>query len=416
MLRVPEASEIDRVASGIKDLSTIHADASAAAGSAGTRCTCEVADSLGLRELVLACGSRETQSGCEVGRLQPAVRRALKPIVDAVGRTPPPLLHWRIVGKTDRPGWLAEHESDIVQRHPGGSTFYVRGQTVPARYNHELIKALLQVEGVTAVVRQDGGRGLLVVREIEKELVLDHFAYAAVDAEHMPLLSALDNAHADHYIARLAKPSSRRDLEFVPQDGNLIEVDRLLLEEVDRFIIAAAPLGGGYDTTRERRSEPDAFVDRVSIQAPFGKQGTVLRVRLQLSSAGQGWANALSDDVLSPTLDELDLAEVSPTFVPPPGAADFAFVLRGTLTNEHLLHGLHNAPTLMRQVEMSFPNTVRGKASAWEFNMPPDDLSRFTSKEAPAAGLRKALFDKAYEVEVGFDNARTEMSAEFRPR
>jgi hypothetical protein len=325
-------------------------------------------------------------------------------------------VHWRLVGKTDRPGWFGDHEADIVARHSGGSQFYVRGQAVPARRNFELIRGLLDVEGVTAVVRQDGGRSLLVVRELGKELVLDHFTHPAVQPERTPLLTAIDNAHLEHYVSLLAKPEVTRKLVLGPEDGNLVELDRRLLEAFDESLLGAAPLGGGYDPARERREQPDVLVDHVAMQAPFGKQGQVLHVRARLADAGRTWASLLSDDPLSPTLDELSLQDAAPIFEPARGGATLPFVLRGTPTEAVLIHGLHRAASLMRQVEMNHPNTVHGKASAWEFVMPTSDLAAIVGADAPASGLRTAFAEQPHTVEVSFDATREHLEVEVRPR
>jgi hypothetical protein len=416
MLLTPQPSEVTFRTEAVAELVRRHDEASSAATSVATRCTCEVADSIGLRELVLACARRETQERCEVERFADDMQAALAPMVEVVRATPPPLVHWRLVGRTDRPGWFGEHEAEIVARHEGGSTFYLRGQAVPARRNFELIRTLLDVEGVTAVVRQDAGRSLLVVRELGSDLVLDHFSHITVQPERMPLMSALDNAHPDHYIALLDKPSATRSLVFGPEDGNLVELDRRLLEEFDESLLAAAPLGGGYEVARETREEPTPFVDHIAIQAPFGKEGQVLRMKARLSVEGRDWANVLSDDRLSPTLDELGIDENAIVFDPPRGGATLPFVLRGTPTNALLVHGLHRVPEFMRQVEMSHPNTVQGKASAWEFRMPTDDLAAIAGVDAPATGLRGSFVERSYVIEARFDATREHLEVEVYPR
>jgi hypothetical protein len=416
MLHAPDPDTAERNAEAVATLVETHDEVSAAAASVGTRCTCEIADSLGLEALVLACARRETQARCDVERFQAPMRDALQPMVDALAATPPPLVHWRLVGKTDRPGWLADHEADVVARHSGGSQFYVRGQAVPARRNFELIRGLLEVEGVTIVVRQDGGRSLLVVRELGSQLVLDHFTHPAIQPERSPLLAAFDNAHVEHYVSLLAKPGATRKLVHDPRDGNLVELDRRLLEAFDDSLLGAAPLGGGYPEAQQTREQPEVFVDHVAIQAPFGKEGQVLHVRARLTEDGHDWANLLPPDLLGPTLDELALENAAPVFVPPPGAVALPFVLRGTPTEALLFHGVHRVPELMRQVEISHPSTVQGKADAWQFVMPTDDLGAIVGADAPAKGLRTALSERPHTIEVGFDAAREHLDVEIEPR
>ena len=417
MLRVPTPEAINHAEEAVANLAETHRRASSDATRAGLRCTCEVADSIGLRALVFGCATQEAQPNCEVESRQAGVRDALQPVIEALRDTPPPVVHWRIAGKTDRANWFPEHESLLLPRHTGGSTFYVRGQAVPARKNYELVRELLEVEGVTAVVRQDGGKALVVVRELGKELIIDHFSHPAISNDRVPLLAALDNAHAEHYKALLEKPTERRSLVFEPQDGTMLEIDRPLLEEVDRLILSAAPLAGGYNLDRERRVEPTVLIDRVAIQAPYGKKGQVLKARIQLNADGQGWANTLQDEVLSPTLDELGLSGDPIVFEPDPNIpSDLPFVLRGAVTNEQLIQGFHGIPSLMRQIEMRHPNTVQGKASAWKFIMPPDDLESFVGEDGRAMGLRQGFFDRAYVVEMSFDQGREAITVEAKPK
>lgn len=154
--------------------------AAKAAGELAGMCACEAASQLGARPLLDNCVDRPTRPNCKVEEQLPAMEAVLAPVYTALADTKPPLLHWRLVGKFDRAGWFARQQSTLIERHEGGSTVYERGEAVPKRGNGPLIDALLDEKDVVAVVRQNSGQALLVLREIDKTLVLDHFAYFGV--------------------------------------------------------------------------------------------------------------------------------------------------------------------------------------------------------------------------------------------
>ena len=414
-LEAPDRAHVQRVADSMAALVATYDATSTAVVQTGGRCACDIAHAMGFRELIAVCRRTSTQRGCEDAVATDEMEDAVKPLLAAITQAELPLVHWRLAGRTDRKGWFADRLDTLVDAHPAGSTAYRPGQAVPPRGNHELVRALLQAEHVVAVVRQDAGRALLVAREIGDVLVLDHFAHVTVSPDYEPLLAYLDNAHVDDYLRRLAPPNEQRRTGLDPRAGYLAEVDRALLEDVDALLVAASAFSGArYESSAERRTQPDVLVDRATLQAPFGANGEALVVRLALSDAGQIWAQTLSDDILSPTLDELGLAERGPLHVQPRGQT-LPFYLRGTAVDAVLVHGIHSVPSLMRATEMDAPSSVQGRASAWRFELP----AREPVPDADAnvlRGLRALMAARPYVVTSELDAARTVLRLDVRPR
>ena len=293
-------------------------------------CACETADAIGVRDLVVACATIPSRNCAPNQARTEKLQALLVPLVDAMQSTPVPRLHWRLVGPTDRPTWFAERIDELLGRHAGGSTVYLAGEAIPARDNFALLRRLLEHDHVVGVVRQDNGKAFTVARVIDGMQVLDHFALPPLDNELAPLRSQLDNTHVDDIIAALDKPVRPYRPLRSPDDGNFSELDVAGLERVDAMLVAASSLSGApYVEADEERDEPDRYVERVTVQAPFGQEGRALRVAAQLSEDGKLWATAMRDEPLGSDVSVLDLSGDTPHFkpavTPPP-----PFVLRGT--------------------------------------------------------------------------------------
>lgn len=379
----------------LEALSSERSKAGRAAVAAGGFCACEAASQLDARSLLPQCADRPTRSNCKVEELLPTIEAALEPVYEALAAAKPPLVHWRLVGKLDRPGWFVRQQSSLAERHDGGSSIFEKGQAVPKRGNGTLLKALLEEDDVVAVARQNSGLALLVVREIGKTLVLDHFAYPAVAGEFAPVLPYIDNAGLERYRSLLAKPTETRKLRLQPGKGNLVEVDFSHLETLDSAISSGAVLAGMKPA--ERRTVPDRRIELVTAQAPFGKQGQQLDVRIELTSTGVGWAQLLTSSDLLPGLDSLDLEPVEAL---PPVGSGFPFLVAGTPLERDVIYGLEQVPGLMDDVESRYPGAIGGTARAWNFTMPLSDMAGLVSTSARFKGLRSAFAEREYAVQV----------------
>lgn len=368
--------------------------AAAAAAEVAGMCACEAADKLGARALLSNCVDRPTRRKCDVDDELRAVEEILAPVYTALAETNAPMLHWRLVGKFDRAGWFARQQTTLIERHQGGSTVFERGEAVPVRGNGALVKALLEEDDVVAVVRQNSGQALLVVREIGKTLVLDHFAYFGVGDTLTPLLPYLDNASLPRYRSMLAKPTDTRKLRLEPSKGNLVEVDVSHLASIDAVLRRGADL---YDAEVGRERElPERRIESVAIAAPFGKQGQQLVARVELTPEGTGWASLLTSSDLTPGLDALGL---EPVELP---AADSAlpYPLAGTRFESSVVYGLEAMPALMDAIESRYPGAIQGTAKAWTFVMPLSNLDGLVDPDAGFTGLRTSFAERVYEVNV----------------
>lgn len=415
MLLAPEPDATELTRASIVSLVEAQKTASTEAVAAGGRCTCEVAASLGHRGLLPKCVIQPTRAQCDPTQNRDEVEAALQPLLDTLPLARPPLVHWRLVGKTDREDWFAHRQSTLLEQYEGGSTIYVRGEAVPLRDNALLLRALLDEEGVRAVAHQDSGRSLLVVRELSGMLVLDHFSYPVVEARTLSLLAAIDNAAIDRYRALLAMPLQTRKLMRAPGKGNLVEVDVGLLDDVDDMIDAAAPLA--QIRTRRARELPERRIDAVVIQAPFGEEGKVLEAEVALSEEGEAWATLLTNQNLTPTLDEL--GPIDPPVIPRvvgQAGSRLPYVLRGSDFETIVVYGLERVPGLMDRIEERYPMSVEGTARDWEFTMPPSDMLGLVGEDASFRGLRTAFEQETYVVEVEVEDGKPRLQARAAPK
>ena len=369
-------------------------DAAVAASELAGMCACEAADQLDGRALLSNCVDRPTRRKCDVEEQLPAMEQILAPVYTALSETNAPMLHWRLVGKFDRAGWFARQQTTLIERHEGGSTVFEKGEAVPKRGNGPLIKALLDEDEVVAVVRQNSRQALLVVREIDKTLVLDHFAYFGVGDTLTPLLPYLDNASIARYRTLLAKPSETRKLRLEPGKGNMVEVDLSQLESIDGALRRGADL---YDAdVGTARELPARRMEYVAVQAPFGKQGQRLDARVELTPEGTEWASLLTSADLMPGLDELGLEPVELPELDSP----LPFPLAGSSVETSVVYGLEGVPALMDAVESRYPGAVKGTAKAWSFEMPLSNLEGLVAPGARFTGLRTSFAERVFEVEV----------------
>jgi len=413
ILSAPRDEVIDGLEGSVRTLLRVQTAATEDAIGRAARCTCDAARAIGMLPLIPRCSNMPTLASCDPEEHREAIEQSLRPLVEAIETSSLPLVHWRLVGPTDRPGWFLANEARLLPRYDGGSTLHSRDRAVTSRGSHELVRRLLDEEGVVAVATQEGGQALLVVRELGRELVYDHFRHPIVDKRQLGLLALWDNAHVEDYIAALARPTETRRLELEPGDGNLVEIDRERLAAIDAIVDAAAPLGGLEP--REALNTASPFVDRATLQAPFGHDGKKLVIKLRMSSAGSSWAQALSQDYLSPSLAEIESTSESSSPVLTDND-ELPYVLRGTAAEAYVFHGLPEVPRTFRAVEMNYPGTVRGTASRWRFDLPRSDFEDLFGPELSFGGLRETMGTTNYVVRGQFDNPRQVLELESGPR
>jgi len=419
MLESPPGDSGD-AGDAIAAIVTLHESTSREALRVGGRCTCEVARAQGTRELVAACVKTPTVPGCDPNAKADQVAVALAPLVAALDDVVLPWVHWRLVGPTDRPGWFVEHIDDVLVNHDGGSLVYRQGDADAPRAD-EVVRAMLGVQGVVAVVRQDAGRAVVVVREIDGMLVLDHFRQPLASAERAPLVARLEAAQVSAMAAALAPGPVRRPL-VAPADGTLVEIDRARLEDVDRAALGTRALLD-VDEEDPLPATPPVLFDRIAWFSPFGESGAVLRIEHELSADGLAWAQTLGNLPLVGNLGTLGLAVDVPVPPEPPEPPrpirrePERFVLRGTTTSTWGVHGVHRFPTLASLLEITSPGSLGGDQSKWRIDWPAVALPpEISTARAPYAGVRALVVTRPYHLETRFDSARTRLVVEIRPQ
>jgi hypothetical protein len=372
-LVAPRELELVEAESGLRELVAAR-DRVAREAAAEGECACEVARRLGKPELVPGCMDQAWRPACEVGdgdlwRLKAIVA----PLEELLARTPVPMLHWRVVGAADRPGRFAEHPGPLLGRHPGGSEVFLRGEVVPDRLNHRLVSGLLAHDDVVAVVRQDRGAALLVVRVVGGEiLVLDLFARTTPAPELAPLLAQLDNLQVDRYVAALARPDVARRLGADPRTATVVELDAVAWARIEagRTIAAGRP-------DRGSGGEEPAFV-RVTLSQPRRVVGDAdpdpehVHATLRASVSGASWLDALVAGGWA----------AAPPDRGPPGRPGAAVWFTGGAAFLGLVQG----------IERAIPGSLTGSPRSWTLDLPTGPLPAGLAGDDPQlAALRERL-------------------------
>ncbi|MCB9717365.1 MAG: hypothetical protein H6712_26190 [Myxococcales bacterium] len=413
----PSDAEVEGARDSITALLTAYRETGTTVSSSLGACACDVARAADVVDLVAPCLDEPHRPACDPSPSQiERARELVEPLRETLAATPVPRLHWRVAGRSDRPGWIARRLPELLPRHAGGVTVYLAGQAVPSRHNHVLVRRLLDAPGVSAVLRLDGGRAMLVIRELDGALVLDLFSLPAVDGRLVPLLPFIDEAGAEDLAARLARPAAAWSPPLPLTEGNLVHLDRPALRAVDTLMLGLAPLAGLPDAPRTLPSDAVPLVDAVTLQARFGTEGKVLRARLGLSDAGQQWAQSLPAELLAPGVDQLGLPlELPPA--PPPAVVELPFVIHRSATEWLVLDGISGAAAFMRRLEMQHPGALAGTLDAWELALPPGAIAP-GGTVPPAQPLREwaeRIGAERYQLRSSFDPARTTLELVLEP-
>ncbi len=422
-LQAPDDTAIESARVAIAELHRVREQVVSAAREQGGGCLCMQADRLDARGLLPGCLATPTESSCVPTAEQlAALATTLAPLREQLAATELPRVHWRLAGRTDRIGRFATRNSDVVGRHPGGSEVFVVGAPLPPRPGMGLLTSLLELEGVVAVVRQDSGRAVLVVRELDDVLVLDHFAYGesvGLEPDQVAdlhgLLGHLDDAQISWFRAALAPPSSVRELQLDPRDGYLIEFDHAGLERVDRAMLVLAELGAGtgYDQTAELRSGPPLLVDRLTVQVAFGSEGERLLARLRLTDEGRRWLASGEGLDLRDAIVGLGAVEKTPEFEP--ATPGHRFMLRGQPLEQVLFAGPSAGPKLFAAIEAERPGSVEGEVDDFEVRIPSGPLPGGFEGRAGTNELREILTVVPHRLRGDMIEGGRVLALEFEP-
>jgi hypothetical protein len=409
-LQAPDAAQLDRAEVAIAELHELRRGLVQSTRALGG-CRCHYADRLDARALVPGCYNAPTRRDCDSdSEALEALREQLAPLRAKLAEVEVPRTHWRLSGRTDRLGRFVARHDRLIARHSGGSEVFLAKTPLPPQPGTRLIAGLLAVEGVVAVVRQDGGRGLLVVRELDDALILDHFAdpdwYAAgirrgVDPELHALLGHIEDAQLPRYRAALAPPSERRKLLLDPRKGYTVELDHAALERVDRAIlIAAAYAQLDYDQDQELRELPPLVVDRIGFQVLYGSEGEALRARLRLTDEGRQWLASVAKQSPVSAAATLSAIDVTPSFAAgTPGFASL-FLLRGQPIEQALFAGPPGVPKLLVAIGSTTPAAIDGVVGEFEVELPTGPLPGQFGTRRGLAELRERISVAGHRVDV----------------
>lgn len=425
-LQAPDAASLDAAEDSIDSLIKTRNDVAKRAREFG-RCRCSYADALDARALVVGCVDAPTRLRCELEPEQlEAFAELLAPLEAKLATTELPRVHWRLSGRSDRRGRFAARHDDLLGRHLGGSDVYLRSSPLPPFPGTKLIAGLLAVDHVVAVVRQDSGRGLVVVREIDDQLILDHFGYPdwlgtgarSVDVEMLALLAYLDDAQLDRYRRALEPPAQTRELLFDPRDGYLVELDRAALERVDRgLLLSSYFVGQHYDEAEETRTLPPVLVDRFAHQVPFGTEGTALHAKARLTDEGRQWLAGVEGLAASEALTSLGQLELTPSFEPAVAAGvGQLFLLRGQPIEQLSFAGASALPLLLSAIEAAAPGSVEGGIDDFEVAVPSGPMPGQFDSRSGIEALRERLSKTPHELEVELVDGGKVVALELRPR
>ena len=409
-LEAPTASELDAAEAAVTELRELRNRVGKRARKLG-KCYCDWAGQLDARALVPGCVGETPRSDCEEeAESVTALVELVEPLQARLASVEVPRTHWRLFGRTDRPGRFAARHEELLARHAGGSEVFTKRTPLPPYPGTKLIAALLAVDDVVALVRQDSGHALLVVREIDDQLVLDHFAYpswakvrAPVDPEIHALLGHLDDAQIGRYRRALAPPAQARELLFKPRKGYLVELDRAALERVDRATLIASRFAGlSYDPSDERRVLPPLLVDRFAHQVPYGTEGQALKIRARLSDEGRRWIAGVAELDIARALETLGQVELTPEFEAPAKTTIAPlFVLRGRAIEQLLFAGASGLPQVLLAIEAAAPGSLDGEIDDFEFELPTGPLPGDFPSRPGSRELRERLSIDPHELEGG---------------
>lgn len=302
--------EIDRMETGMKEIRGV-LDEMTVQLRKGDACFCSQLRGLDAQWITPACSRERVRLGCNNQDI--IAQRALAPKLEAVrelaGSLEIPLEHWRLAGRTDRPGFWEHRYRWLKRRFHGAVEAFEPSFPATTGPSMLLINRLLEAPGVVMVVRQNGGRSVLVVREPEKgALVFDLFRKPVYENESLNLLHKLDDLKPEIYLNALAKPTSKMKLPGDLRRSFTTWMSRDGLERVDAATRAIAyffQLPSLKIVDEEVEPLVASMLWTTSIRE--GENPSSSEVKLSLTEEGVAWVATLRDEGFSQKI--YDLAE-----------------------------------------------------------------------------------------------------------
>lgn len=413
-LEAPSSDEVEVVASslGALDEALARADMELRARSG---CGCVEARRQSADHLFASCRRVRRRDCPDDAALTADVAEMVTDLRGKIADVSLPKRHWRLFGTADRPDRIAVRFPDVVGMYEGGSELFVPGQEPGGGRSDELVAALLAEPEVVAVIRQDGGTAMLVVRSHRGQLVLDHFAYDRLSDRYGRLVSELDRAHIDWHRARLELGSGggRPEFHFSPSDGSFMGVYGEPLAQVDAMVEAAARMQGlRYDRSQEISKRPPVLVDRVEISLPGSADGGSFEAWVHLTAEGVEVVDAATEDQLSVQFGDLAFDDQQPIFEPD---EPLDFVGRGQPVERTLLDGIHGFFSVLETVERAQPGAVVGNLDELTVNFPSGPLPGELETRPGLQSLRELLSKQRHVLTARRAGAAFEISVRAAP-
>ncbi len=276
-------------------------------------CFCSQLRGLDAQWVSPACSQGWARPGCKTHDI--LAERALAPMLAPVGALADelemPMEHWRIAGRTDRPGFWEHRYRWLKRRFSSSSEAFEPGTPATTGPSKSLINALLKSPGVVMVVRQEGGRSILVVREPDKDLLIfDLFRKPVYENESLSLLHKLDDIRPQGYLNALGKPEVPLRLAGDLRKSMTTWMSRDGLERVDAATRAVAsffmlPRLQGVD------EEVPPFVDAIrwTTSVVEGDEPATSELYMSLTEDGVAWVDAVRAEGFASQIYELAEAE-----------------------------------------------------------------------------------------------------------
>lgn len=306
----PAWDELARMEDGMKELREV-LDELTIDLRRSDACLCSQLRGLDAQWISPSCSRERVRLGCKSQDI--IAQRALAPKIEPVRQLAEglsmPTEHWRLVGRTDRPGFWEHRYRWLKRRFRGAVEAFEPSAPATTGPSMKLVNTLLEVPGVVMVVRQEGGRSILVVREPEKGmLTLDLFRKPIYENESVSLLHTLDDLRSEDFVAALAKPDSALKLKGDLRKSVTTWINRDGLERVDAATRAIAFFFQLPSIDRVEESvEPlvESALWMTSVRE--GENPETSEIRLSLSEEGKAWVATLRDDGFAAQI--YDLAE-----------------------------------------------------------------------------------------------------------
>lgn len=276
-------------------------------------CFCSQLRGLDAEWVSPACSQGWARPGCKTHDI--VAQRALAPMIAPVGALADalemPMEHWRLAGRTDRAGFWEHRYRWLKRRFSGSSEAFEPGTPATTGPSKSLINALLEAPGVVMVVRQEGGRSIVVVREPGNDLlVFDLFRKPVYENESLSLLHKLDDIRPQAYLDALGKPEVPMKLAGDLRKSMTTWMSRDGLERVDAATRAVAfffnlPRLKGVD----EEVPPFADAIRWTTSVVEGADPSTSEVHMSLTDDGVAWVDTVRAEGFASQIYELAEAE-----------------------------------------------------------------------------------------------------------